>query len=179
MSTSSTVSESVEAYIKVDLLGGFSNSSFRILIIKQAFYNFAQSSFWYGNGLAGDSNVFIAQEYGDWLNYNVNGLVPIHSDFVAILVLSGCIGYFLFAAMLYSSLNSRTYWLASNGLADRDRFPLVSISAIAVVALAIYCSFNPFLINYQHTHIIWFLLLISEMVLKEWRFQTLQNHVLK
>jgi hypothetical protein len=164
--------ESVEAYIKVDLLGGSSNSSFRLLIIKQAFYDFAQSSFWYGNGLSGDSNIFIAPEYGDWLNYNANGLVPIHSDFVAILVLSGSIGYFLFAAMLYLSLTSRTYWLASNGLADRNRFPLVSISAIGLVALAIYSSFNPFLVNYQHTHIIWFLLLISEMVLKEWRFRT-------
>lgn len=171
--------ESVEEYIKVDLLGGFSNSSFRLLILKRAFYDFSQSSFWYGNGLQGDSNVFIAPEYGNWLDYNVNGLVPIHSDFVAILVLSGCIGYFLFAAMLYSSLSSRTRWLTSNDLMDRSRFALVSISIIALITLAIYCSFNPFLINYQHTHIIWFLLLISEMVLKESRFRALQNYFKK
>ena len=110
--------------------------------------------------------MFIAPEYGDWLNYNANGLVPIHSDFVAILVLSGCIGYFLFAAMLYSCLGSRTRWLMSNDFVDRNHFALVSISVVALITLAIYCSFNPFLINYQHTHIIWFLLLISEMILK-------------
>jgi hypothetical protein len=168
--------ESTEEYFKVDLLGGFSNSSFRLLILKRAFYEFGQSSFWYGNGLSGDSNVFIAPEYGDWLNYNANGLVPIHSDFVAILVLSGCIGYFLFAAMLYSCLSSRSRWLTSNDFVDGNHFALVSISVVALLTLAIYCSFNPFLINYQHTHIIWFLLLISEMVLKESRIRVLQRH---
>ena len=120
--------------------------------------------------------MFIAPEYGDWLNYNANGLVPIHSDFVAILVLSGCIGYFLFAAMLYSCLSSRSRWLTSNDFVDGNHFALVSISIVALLTLAIYCSFNPFLINYQHTHIIWFLLLISEMVLKESRVRVLQRH---
>ena len=86
--------EATEEYLKVDLLGGSSNSSFRLLILKRAFYEFAQSSFWYGNGLTGDSNVFIAPEYGDWLNFSANGLVPIHSDFVAILYCRGVLVIF-------------------------------------------------------------------------------------
>ena len=159
------VINSVESYLKVDVLGGQSNTSFRLAIMKYAFASFDNTSFLYGSALSGDLSVLIAQQFDWWINQNPNGLVSIHSDFVIVLVLMGIIGYAFLSAMFFLMLKTRFRELVRFGV-HGNGVVLHSISIIAVVALIVYCSVEPFLSYYNHAHVVWMLLLISEVARK-------------
>jgi len=160
-----TLIDSVESYIKVDILGGQSNTSFRLAVLKYAFAALDKTSLLYGSALSGSTNVFIANEVRWWFKFDTSGTAPIHSDFVIVLVLMGIIGYVLFNAMFLIVLKTRFRELARSDVGG-DGIVLQSISIIAVVALVIYCSVVPFLIYYNHAHVVWMLLLISEVARK-------------
>jgi hypothetical protein len=156
----------VESYVKVDVLGGQSNTAFRLTILKYAFASIDNTSFLYGSALAGDLNVLIAQEHAWWLDVNKDGLVPIHSDFVIVFVLMGIIGYVVFTTMFYLILKVRFRELARRDVHDSE-VVLHSLAVVAVVALVIYISGDPFLSYFNHAHVVWMLLLISEIVRKD------------
>jgi hypothetical protein len=159
--------QSAESYLKSDLLGGTSNTLFRLAILRHAFARLEGWSLIFGSGFYGDINVNIAADFPYWREVNANGLVPIHSDFVILLVLSGSSGYILFAIMLLTSLQRRLTYYAGLAATASANNVIVSISVISLVVLVIYSSFNPFLSTYQHVHVIWMTLLISELLAKQ------------
>jgi O-antigen ligase len=115
---------------------------------------------------------------GWWATGNVNGQAPIHSDFVIVFVLMGILGYILFALAFYLVLKNRFRELARRDTRGSG-VVLQAIAIIAVVALLIYCSDEPYLAYYNHSNVVWLLLLISEVAMKstiidrsERRYQT-------
>jgi hypothetical protein len=150
-----------ETYIKQDLLNGHSDTLFRLSIFRLAFEDL-DNSFLFGDGLSGQTNVLLAREFSYWLEAaHTGGVAMIHSDFVIVLTQAGFVGYVLFVSFLYSMLRVRSRMVAipSNG----DLRTLTALSLIAVIALVIYSSFNPFLSYFQTVHPIWMLLFISEV----------------
>ena len=158
---------SAESYLKSDLLGGTSNMAFRLAILKLAFAGIDNTSFWYGSALSGSHTVSLALNPGFnwWYSVQQNTEAPIHSDWVIVLVLMGIIGYIALSFAFYLVLKNRF-----SQLGRRDSFgnavTLQAISIIAVVALLIYCSDQPYLSYYNHTNVVWMLLLISEVARK-------------
>lgn len=161
------VINSVESYLKTDVFGAQSNIAFRLAILKYAFSTFDTTSLWYGTALAGNQTVSLALIPGwDWWFFlNRAGEATIHSDFVIVMVLTGLIGYTLLSVAFYLVLRnlfrdlSRVY-LPPSAVA------LQALSIIAVVALLVFISDEPYLGYYNHAHSIWMLLLISEVVRK-------------
>ena len=154
-----------EAYIKVDLLGGDSNTYFRLAILKFAFQALDQS-FIYGNGLNGETSVLLARDFAWWREINQDGFAAIHSDFVVILTQAGIVGYLVFGAFLYLLLSVRFRMLVDAYRVDQNIGILISISIVGIVAFLIYASFNPFLPVYHCSHLVWVVLFISEMARK-------------
>jgi hypothetical protein len=170
-----------ETYIKADLLGGHSNTDFRLAILRLSFDAIDRTSFWYGSALTGGVTVplgMLPEWQGWWATGNVNGQAPIHSDFVIVFVLMGILGYILFALAFYLVLKNRFRELARRDTRGSG-VVLQAIAIIAVVALLIYCSDEPYLAYYNHSNVVWLLLLISEVAMKstiidrsERRYQT-------
>lgn len=162
-----TLISNFESYLKSDLMGAQSNMAFRLVILKYAFTVFDSTSLWYGSALAGNQTVSLALIPGwDWWFFNNRaGEATIHSDFVIVLVLTGLLGYTLFSVAFYLVLQNRFRELNRRS-APQSAVVLQSISIIAVVALLIFCSDEPYLSYYNHAHSIWMLLLISEIVRK-------------
>jgi hypothetical protein len=155
--------QQAESYIKEDLLGGQSNTAFRLTILKYAFQALDQSLL-FGDGLSGNTTVLLAREYGWWLDVTSGGgMATIHSDFVIVLTQAGIVGYILFVWFFYSMLSVRFRLLAAGALYDDDFRKLVALSIIAVVVLIIDCSVNPFLSVYQTVHPLWMIMFISEV----------------
>jgi hypothetical protein len=77
----------------------------------------------------------------------------------------GIIGYTFFIGMFYFMLRTCFRELSRHDL-HGDVVVLHSIAIIAVVALVIYCSGDPFLSYYDYAHAVWLLLLISEVARK-------------
>lgn len=154
----------VESYIKENLLGGQSNTAFRLTILKYAFQTLDQS-FLFGDRLSGNTSVLLAREYTWWLDETRGGgMATIHSDFVIVLTQAGIVGYILFVWFFYSMLSVRFRLLAAS--TSHDFRTLIALSIIAVVALIVDCSVNPFLQVFQTVHPIWMLLFISEVARK-------------
>jgi hypothetical protein len=156
-----------EGSLKSNVIGGKSNIAFRLAILKFAFTAVDNTSFWYGSALAGSHSVALAQMPGfEWWWHTVgNEEAAIHSDFVTILVLMGIAGYVAFSLALYRILADRFHELKRRDL-RRSAVMLQSVAAIATVALVIYCSDQPYLSYYNHTHTVWMLLFISEVARK-------------
>ncbi|MCH7807182.1 MAG: O-antigen ligase family protein [Proteobacteria bacterium] len=164
--TVSNFAVEVESIVKSDLLGGVSNAEFRLYIIQEAFRELEQTSFIFGNGFTGDTNVFVAFKFPYWVGNTSSGLAAIHSDFVIIINQSGYVGYAFFILMLSSILFSRFRHLRKNKDLEPEIFNVVSISIIAGLLLILYSSFNPFLQQYHFLHFFWMLLFFSEMACK-------------
>jgi hypothetical protein len=157
--------EQAESYVKVDVLGGISNSAFRLTIAKYAF-EALDKSFWFGNGLNGETSVLLAREYAWWLNVTTTGMAEIHSDFIIVLTQAGIVGYTLFVWFFYSMLSVRFLMLGASASCSEDVGTLTALSIIALILLIVDCSFNPFLPVFQTVHPIWMLLFISETARK-------------
>jgi hypothetical protein len=157
--------QQVESYIKVDLLGGQSDTAFRLTILKYAFQALDQS-FLFGNKLSGVTAVLLAREYTWWLDVTGGGEAEIHSDFVIVLTQAGFVGYMLFVWFFYSMLSVRFRMLARSTSYGEEFRTLTALSVIAVIVLIIDCSANPFLQVFQTVHPIWMLLFISEVARK-------------
>jgi hypothetical protein len=149
-----------------DSLGSQSNAPVRLAILSEAFRSLDESSFWFGNGLSGDTTVSIVTKFPYWYDVSRGGLATIHSDFVIVLTQSGIIGYGIFAFFIFSMVNIRFRQLAASNANNTSTSILLSISIIGSVAMLIFSSFNPFLQQYQFTHPIWMLIFISEVVIK-------------
>ena len=162
-----TVIIALESYLKKDIMGGISNTEFRFAILQFAFTTIDNTSLWYGSALSGDITVPLGQlrSWEWWYSQDPNGAAQIHSDFVVILCLTGILGYTLFSGAFYFILRDRFRELLRRDLYG-SRVVLQAISVIACVALAIYCSSEPYLAYYSHTNVVWMLLLISEMARK-------------
>jgi hypothetical protein len=156
-----------EGSLKSDVIGGQSNMAFRLAILKYAFTEFNNTSFWYGSALNGSHTISLALLPGWdwWWNYHSSGEATIHSDFVVVFLLTGIIGYTIFSISFYLVLRDRFRELARRDLRG-NAVVLQSISIIAVVALIIYCSDQPWLSYYNHATAVWLLLLISEVARK-------------
>jgi drug/metabolite transporter (DMT)-like permease len=163
----SAIISSWESYLKADVIGGQSNMDFRLAILQFAFSQFDTTSFWYGSGLSGAHTVALGQLPGwEWWFYvNGGGDASIHSDFVIVLVLSGIIGYAAFSIALYLTLRDRFRILKLQSVKGNSAV-LQSIALVALVALLVYCSDQPWLSYYDHANSVWMLLLISEIVKK-------------
>jgi O-antigen ligase len=157
----SQIIQAADSYIKEDLLSGQSDTTFRLAILKLAFEELSQS-FLFGNGLNGETTVLLAREFAFWQERG--GMAMIHSDFVIVLTQAGFVGYVLFICFFYAMLRARSHMLAT-ALNTEVRI-LTALSVVALVALIIYCSFNPFLSYFETAHPIWMLLFISEIARK-------------
>jgi hypothetical protein len=157
----------LEHSLKKEVIGGTSSVDFRMAILKLAFANFDDSSFWYGTALSGDITVPLGQigTWRWWYYEDTNGQAPIHSDFVVVLCLMGILGYIVFSGAFYFILRSRFRELLRHDLYGAT-VVLQAISAIACVTLLIYCSDEPYLGYYNHTNAVWMLLLITEVARK-------------
>jgi hypothetical protein len=163
----SSLITSAESYLKSDVIGGQSNMQFRLAILKMAFVGFDNTSFWYGSALGGKLTVPLGQNqtWQWWFNQDSAGEATIHSDFVLVLTLMGILGYIVFSGTFYSILRVRFQELGRRSLLGSG-VVIQSIAIIAAVALLIYCSDQPYLRYYSHTHVVWMLLLISEVARK-------------
>ena len=155
-----------EETIKADYLSGHSNNALRLAILTEALRAFENSSILIGNGMNGNTNAFIGNVYPDWpeLGPGNEGFASIHSDFVIMLTQGGLIGYGIFLAMLYFVGRGRFNKLKLLGNHTQDVGSLTSSSIVALVAVIVYCSVNPFLQQYQIAHSVWMLFFISEVV---------------
>ena len=153
-----------EGYFKNDVVGGQSNVAFRLAILKFAFTAFDNTSFWYGSALSGSHTVLLALVPGWnwWWEVKGTGAATIYSDFVVVLILTGILGYAVFSIAFYLVLKDRFRELTRRDLRGNS-VVLQSISIIGLVALLVYCSAEPYLSYYNHTHTVWMLLLISEV----------------
>ena len=158
----SSIIANLETSLKSDVIGGQSNMVFRLTIVKYAFAT--MDNFWFGNALGGTITVPLGYDLGFlwWFKESVTGEAPIHSDFVIVLRLMGIVGYVLFIGAFYSILRVRFKALMRPALSG-SRIVLQSISIIACVAFLVFCSDQPYASYYSHTHLIWMLLLISEV----------------
>jgi hypothetical protein len=152
-----------ESAVKGDVLGGRSNAEFRLVVVNKALHQLEGTSFWYGNGLDGNTTVFVGQDIPSWFAVDAHGLATIHSDFVIVLSQAGLVGYSLFIIFICLVLNRRFRNLACVRIGNDDLYNLLSISIVAVVTLILYCSVNPFLQYYYLAHPVWLLLFISEL----------------
>jgi hypothetical protein len=159
--------EDMEGYIKTDVMGAQSNMAFRFAILKYAFILFDTTSFWYGSALTSSHVISLAKlpGWGWWFFVKRAGEATIHSDFVIVLVLTGILGYALFCGAFYLVLKNRFRELARRNVPP-SVVVLQSISIIATLALIIYCSDEPYLSYYNHAHVVWMLLLFSEVARK-------------
>lgn len=155
-----------EALLKRDVLGGISNSEFRLYIIKEAFHELEQTSYIFGNGFTGDTNVFVGFRYPYWLGNVSSGLAAIHSDFVIMLNQSGLLGYGFFIVLFAALLQSRFRALKKLKGGGVYGYNILGVGIITVFLLILYASFNPFLQQYEVLHIIWMILFFSEMARK-------------
>jgi hypothetical protein len=155
---------SVEFHLKKDVIGGQSNMDFRLAILKLAFTQIENTSFWYGSALAGSHTVPLSQVpgFGWWWSVMGNAEAAIHSDFVSVFVLMGIAGYIVISIALYVALADRFRELRRRDLLGSG-VVLHSIAIIGLVALIIYCSDQPYLSYYNHAQSVWMLLLISEV----------------
>jgi len=158
-----------EGYLKDDILGGQSNSFFRLAILKVAFESVRDTSFWFGSALSGSVTVPLGKQEGfQWWFSAVaqsNGEAPIHSDFVITFVLMGIVGLFTLAAAYYVALKTLFLGLGNPSVRGHG-VVLRALSIVALVALFIYSSAEPYLSYYSHANAVWLLLLISEMLRK-------------
>jgi hypothetical protein len=153
----------VESALKSDVLGGFSNTQFRLLILKKAMLQLSETSYLFGRGLDGNSTVFVGIEAPYWFNIDPLGLIAIHSDFVIILTQAGIVGYSVFIFFYYSILHFRFRRLTEAGAHNNGLYNLFSLSIVACVCLLIYSSANPILSFYYVTLPLWAIFLISEL----------------
>ena len=154
-----------EPFIKGDVLGGESNTEFRLAVFKLALMPLDKSML-FGLGLSGDPNVPLGLIFPWWRDVVPDGTVLIHSDFLVILGQSGLVGYGLFVAFLWLMLAHRFSVLKKSPPADAKSTALIYLSLIAIVSFILYASFNPFLPLYHTNHILWLVLLVSELVTK-------------
>ena len=156
-----------ERYLKSDVIGGQSNMQFRLAILRYAFAQFDNTSFWYGSALNGNHTISLALLPGWdwWWNVQSSGEATIHSDFVVVLLLTGIVGYTIFSIAFYLVLRDRFRQLARRDLRG-GAVVLQAASVIGAVALIIYCSDQPWLSYYDHATAVWLLLLISEVARK-------------
>jgi hypothetical protein len=158
--------QEIESYIKENLLGGQSNTAFRLTILKYAFQELDQS-FLFGDRLSGKTTVLLAREYAWWLEETRGGgMATIHSDFVIVLTQAGIVGYMLFVWFFYSMLSIRLRMVAAGTSYGEDFRTLIALSIVALVTLIVDCSVNPFLQVFQTVHPIWMVLFISEIARK-------------
>jgi hypothetical protein len=157
-----SILESFELAVKTGTLGGHSNSHFRLLVLNTALNHLAETSLWFGNGLDGNTTVFIGRELPAWLDVDQLGLVTIHSDFFIVLTQSGLLGYLVFLAFLYSILSSRIRALSQ--VVRSDTYNLLSLSVIAAVCVIIFSTVNPFIQYYYVLNPIWTLFFVSELM---------------
>lgn len=158
-----------EGYLKDDVLGGQSNSFFRLAILKIAFELIRDTSFWFGSALSGSVTVPLGRQEGfQWWFSAVaqsGGEAPIYSDFVITFVLMGIVGLFTLATAYYVALKILFVGLGNPSLRGHG-VVLRALSIIALVALFIYSSDKSYLSGYSHANVVWLLLLISEMLRK-------------
>ena len=157
--------QSWEGYLKADVLGGESNTYFRLAILKVAFESLR--SIWFGNALSGGVTVALGEQQGfEWWFLAVaqsNGEAPIHSDFVITFVLMGIIGLFTLAAAYYFALKT-LFWGLGNRSLRGNGVVIRALSIIALVGMFIYSSAESYLSCYNHANTVWMLLFISEML---------------
>jgi hypothetical protein len=77
----------------------------------------------------------------------------------------GILGYASLSTAYYFILRTRFNTLTRSGITPSN-VVLQSISIVATVALIIYSSDEPYLSYYNHAHLVWMVLLISEIAKK-------------
>lgn len=156
-----------EGVLKSDVIGGQSNTEFRLAILQIAFSGFSQNSFWYGSALTGGQTVSLALLPGWdwWWHIKGNGAATIHSDFVVMLILAGFVGLAAFGLAFFFALRDRFRELARRALPG-NWIVLHSIAIVGIIALIVYSSDQPYMSYYSHAHSAWMLLLMSEVARK-------------
>jgi hypothetical protein len=158
-----------EGYLKGDILGGQSNSFFRLAILQVAFESVRDTSFWFGSALSGSVTVPLGKQEGFqwWFSAAAQsgGEAPIHSDFVITFVLMGIAGLSALAAGYYLALKALFRGFISPRLRG-DGVVIRALAIIALVAVFIYSSDEAYLSCYSHANVVWLLLLVSEMLRK-------------
>jgi O-Antigen ligase len=156
--------EAAESTLKSNVLGGTSTTYFRLAVIKEAFRQVEESSFLFGKGLDGDVTVFLGRELPFWVNQKTLGFATIHSDFLIMFTQAGILGLLVFGVLFASVLHFRLDRLRIVRPGARAVYDLLALSVIATIALIIFISANPLLQYYWVVHVIWFILLISQLI---------------
>lgn len=154
---------STEGFVKKDTLGGVSNTDTRLTIFQLAFERWQASSLPFGDMFTGGTTVYLG---GWWLSFTKTGLIPIHSDFVIMLVESGLVGYVAFNLAFAWIIGSHFHWLRRQSLCKGSLNAQAAMVAIAVpvtMTLAVISSANPYLQYYGLLLVIWFVLFCSEI----------------
>ena len=154
-----------DAYFKRDLLGGISDTSVRLIIIDLAFDRMESSSWLVGEMFSGATNIQIGGVLSWWLDQNSHaGLAAIHSDYVAMLLEGGILGYSLFnLALILLVLRGFRLLRSAACRAAPGAAAIVAMGPIVVVITVLSCSTNPFLQLWQSAHVVWFLLFCFEI----------------
>lgn len=153
----------IEGFVKADALGGASNTQVRLEILRLAFARWQDSSFLIGEMFTGGTTVFLGQW---WLSFTETGLIPIHSDYLIILVEGGLVGYVAFNLALALIIRSHFSWLQRQWQRKGKLSAQASMVALAIpisISLAIVCSANPYLQYYGTLFVVWFVLFCSEI----------------
>ena len=164
--TSNDVSDfvnDIEGFVKTDALGGASNTQVRLDILRLAFERWQASALLFGEFFMGGTTVFLGSW---WLSFTESGAIPIHSDYLIILVEGGLLGYAAFNLAFAWIIRSHFRWLR------RQRQPkgsltaqggMVAVAVPVTITLAIICSANPYLQYYGLLFVVWFVLFCSQI----------------
>jgi hypothetical protein len=148
----------LEGYSRADSV---SNSDFRLAVFRAVNDDLNMYSPWIGKSFTGDVNVYV-RRYINWPGFS--GFSEIHSDFLALLLQGGILGYSLFAAIFVGIVRSASWSadLAAARGATRGEALLRSIPLMTCV-FGLYISFNPLMPKVEY--VLFFLILAPITVL--------------
>ena len=133
----------VETVLKTEVLGGRTNSAFRLSVIRAASHEYGQGSFLFGKFFSGSINAPEMEYYLPWWN---DDEAPIHSDFAIIIQQGGLFGITLFAGWFLGILRmfrNGARLAAVVGAPEAKRF--LEAATLCCLVVAIFLSFNPVL----------------------------------
>jgi hypothetical protein len=139
---------SVEPVVKQEALAGYSNSETRLGLISAARDEMARHSLLVGKALTGNVTV----DTSVYLPYAEQSVMPIHSDFIIMIVEGGLIGYGVFAALFLGILLacSKGARLARVAGDSGSEVLLDALQALVIIFM-LYMSGNPTMLLAQVT----------------------------
>jgi hypothetical protein len=134
---------SVEPLVKQGALNAYSNNDFRLGLISAVRANIARHSLLVGNALTGDVTVDTSQ-YLPWMP---RAELPVHSDFILMVMEGGLVGYAVFASLFVGMalLCARAARLAHEAHRGDSENLFDAFQAMNLVFM-LYISGNPMLI---------------------------------